>query len=343
MQSTWRVACVRIPRFPIGAVWRRAIAEENGLLRTPRGSDDQLGLPLLHPHPHPPAPGPRSSLGNGDAPSRSFGTTGSSSPRGARGATGNGTKGNAENGRVASRITTAHWDELSIVLADGTRVRAVTAAAARTRIRAGMTTAEARSRCAVLHVLPWDDVAVADGIRQATAAFLAASPLVTPVAGATGLWWIGASGLEALGGEPALVDALRHIARQWHPGARVSIADSCVAARAGTWDVTPRDGIVIVPPGGDGAYLASVPLGLIPMEEEIRETLKTLGIQTAGASRLTLASKNRNGVDFSALKAMTKPLMTKKISTPTQPDPTQAPISACGGTPPVACAEMPSG
>ncbi|MER9402740.1 hypothetical protein NKI36_01625 [Mesorhizobium caraganae] len=35
--------------------------------------------------------------------------------------------------------------------------------------------------------------------------------------------------------------------------------------------------------------------------------------QTAGASRFTLTSKNRNGVDFSALKAVTKPLMTKKI------------------------------
>ncbi|ESZ01063.1 hypothetical protein X738_04350 [Mesorhizobium sp. LNHC209A00] len=40
---------------------------------------------------------------------------------------------------------------------------------------------------------------------------------------------------------------------------------------------------------------------------------------------------------------MTKPLMTKEISTPIQPDPTQAPIPGCSGRPPVACAEMPSG
>ncbi|MGX9118666.1 hypothetical protein ACWTU6_18660 [Mesorhizobium sp. BHbsci] len=39
-------------------------------------------------------------------------------------------------------------------------------------------------------------------------------------------------------------------------------------------------------------------------------------IQTAGASRLTLASKNRKAVEFSALKAMTKPLMTKNTCTP---------------------------
>jgi protein ImuB len=229
----------------------------------------------------------------------------SSSPEGVAG---NGTKGTSMTGRVR----TFHWDELPIALADGTRVRTVTAAAARAHLRAGMTVAEARSRCAALRLLPWDDVAVADEIRRATAAFLAASPLVTPVAGAPGLWWIGASGLEALGGEPALAQALWRLTRHWHPRARVSIADSCVAARAGTWDrsgerrATPGpgtkpagnderegthhasgiphpDGIVIVPPGGDRAYLASVPLGLIPMEEDIRETLKALGIETAGA------------------------------------------------------------
>jgi hypothetical protein len=40
------------------------------------------------------------------------------------------------------------------VLVDGQRIRTATAAAGRARIRAGMTIAEARSRCAALHVLP---------------------------------------------------------------------------------------------------------------------------------------------------------------------------------------------
>jgi hypothetical protein len=44
----------------------------------------------------------------------------------------------------------------------------------------------------------------------------------------------------------------------------------------------------------------------------IKSTTAVTGAQihTAGASRFTLASKNRKGVDLSALKAMTKPLMT---------------------------------
>ena len=46
MSSTWRVACVRIPRFPIGAVWRRGIDAENGLAPTFPVLGDQLGLQL---------------------------------------------------------------------------------------------------------------------------------------------------------------------------------------------------------------------------------------------------------------------------------------------------------
>lgn len=197
-----------------------------------------------------------------------------------------------------------------------------------------MTVSAARARCAALRVLPWDDVALADEIRNVTAALLEASPQVTPVAGAPGMWWIGASGLDASGGEPALAHALRRIAMQWHPAPRVAIADSCVAARAGTWDlgrsrshqrvqdspspithaqsfipdsahptesrVTGRESpvfaaeprvpgpesrqhAVIVPPGGCAAYLATVPLGLVPMDEALREALSALGICTAGA------------------------------------------------------------
>ena len=199
-------------------------------------------------------------------------------------------------------------------------MRAVTAAGARARIRAGMTVTEATSRCADLQVFPWDQVVVDDEVRRATAAFLGASPQVTPVAGATGMWWIGATGLETLGGEPALAKALLSLARRWHPGARVAIADSCVAARAGTWDTRAKlqgpktrpeargqkpeelpshesrvtshtipdsrfpipEGITVLSPGSDADYLATAPVGLIPMDEAMAEALAALGIRQAG-------------------------------------------------------------
>lgn len=187
---------------------------------------------------------------------------------------------------------------MPIVLLDGQRVRSATAAAGALRIRAGMTIAEARSRCATLRVAHWDEDSVARAVTRATATFVQASPQVTPVGGTPGTWWVGASGLEALGGERALARRLLALARRWHPGARVGIADSCVAARAATWATTGtgrqgrpgsdegapmEDGIVIVPPGGCAAYLAPAPLGLVPMDEELRDTLQALGLRTVGA------------------------------------------------------------
>jgi len=184
-----------------------------------------------------------------------------------------------------------HWDTFPIALSDGLRIRTVTIAGAHTQIRAGMTVTEARSRCADLEVFPWDQVVIDDEVRRATAAFLGASPQVTPVAGAPGMWWIGASGLETLGDEPSLAKALLALARRWHPEARVAIADSCVAARAGTWEPIrphapcpmPHAPCPIIPPGSDAAYLATAPIGLIPMEEPMAEALAALGIRTAGA------------------------------------------------------------
>ncbi|MFO0074054.1 MAG: hypothetical protein ACK55A_18485 [Gemmatimonas sp.] len=128
-----------------------------------------------------------------------------------------------------------HWDELPRALSHGTRLRVVSLAAGRAGVRAGMTIADARARCAALEVRPWDDHAVADAMLTATTALLAASPQVTPASSAPGLWWVGATGFEALGGEEQLARTLLAIARQWHPDARVAIADSCVAARAATW------------------------------------------------------------------------------------------------------------
>ena len=259
MQSAWRVACVRIPRFPIGAVWRRV----EGPQVATREREAQLSLPIREDVP------PSASAG---ARNRQWDETRSEPAPPDAGA--------------------RHWDEQPIALAEGERLRAVTAAAGHARIRAGMTVSEARARCASLEVIPWDDVAVTGEITRATGALLIASPQVTPVAGAPGMWWVGAGGLDALGGERALVRTLLRIARIWHPAARVAVASSCVAARAATWaDNGGRTGHAaslhehgfIVPRDACAAYLAPAPLGLIPMEEELRQALIALGLRTVGA------------------------------------------------------------
>jgi protein ImuB len=189
-----------------------------------------------------------------------------------------------------------HWDESLVVLTDGAptrpKLRAVSAAAAREGVRSGMSLSEARALCSRLDAWPWDDDAVSAGITTATAAFVEASPQVTPVAGAPGMWWIGASGFAAGAraaggaGTRAFAHALLTIAQRWHPHARVAVADTCVAARAATWTSASFRGsrrlVTIVPAGGDAAYLASAPIALLPMDDEIRDTLRALGVRTVG-------------------------------------------------------------
>jgi protein ImuB len=186
----------------------------------------------------------------------------------------------------------AHWDEhpVALIEAGGKRLRAVTAAAARAGLRAGMRPAEARALCADLVELPWDDVAIDAAITEASAAFLSASPQVTPVEGAAGLWWVGASGFDPVGGERALATELLRVAKRWHPRPRVAIAGSCVVARAATWagasfdpQGSERSLVCVVPARQDAAYLAPAPLALVPMDEELRSALHALGLRTVGA------------------------------------------------------------
>jgi protein ImuB len=240
---------VRIPRFPIGAVWRAARRGEAG---TPEAGG-QLLLPLSLPEASP----PQSPHGSSEPPSSAPG----------------------------------HWDDVAIALTDaaGKRLQAVSAAAGRAGVRAGMRPAEARALCAHLIELPWNDVAVGAAITELSAQLLAASPQVTPVAGAPGLWWVGASGFDAVGGERALAHTLLRVARRWHPRPRIAIAGSCVAARAATWagasfeqGTDDRALVHVVKAGGDAAYLAPAPLGLVPMDDELRAALQALGLRTVG-------------------------------------------------------------
>jgi protein ImuB len=201
-------------------------------------------------------------------------------------------------GGCSSPAEGPHWDETLLVLTDGAatrpKLRGVTAAAARFGVRAGMSLTEGRALCAGLEVLAWDADAVNAAITEATALFVQASPQVSPVAGAPGMWWIGASGFAAGAraaggaGEAAFARALLALGQRWHPHARVAIAGTCVAARAATWAGASfahdrgRRLVTIVRPGGDAAYLAAAPLTLLPMDREMRDALRALGVRTVG-------------------------------------------------------------
>ncbi len=255
MSALWRVACVRVPRFPVGAVWRAS--------QLPR----QLGLGLDLPAPDRPL---------ADADADALVPIPKSAAR-------------TSQGKPPDTSTTApHWDDRLLALADGNTLRAVTAAAGRARVRAGMTVTEARARCTKLDIMPWDDIAIAGALTRATAAFIQASPHVSPAGAVNGTWWVGATGFDVIGGERTLARTLLTIAQRWHPHARVAIADSCVTARAATWQshtAAARDaaGAFCVPSGSDEAFLSPLPLTFLPFDTELVATLAALGIRTVGA------------------------------------------------------------
>ncbi len=223
MSSIIRVACVRIPKFPIGAVWL----------------DGQL------------------------PPRRSAGATSHGRAR--------------ATGDASPLDEPAHWDARALALSLDERIIVATTQAATLGVRHGMTIPASRAICAGLEVRPWDDRAVGRAMHRVTASCLALSPQVTPAR--PGLWWIGAHGLEGMGGEGRLIQSLLARAQRWHPDARVAVASSCIAAYVATW---MRGTGRIVPRGRDRAMLAQAPLTLLPMDAELRDTLTALGLTTAG-------------------------------------------------------------
>jgi protein ImuB len=117
-------------------------------------------------------------------------------------------------------------------------------------------------------------------------ALLRVAPRVTPLGsvttGAVPLGaWADVSGMELRGGDAALSKALLEAARgAGFERARVGVAGSCVAAALATrvggtaWRV--------VPAGRDAAFVSRRGLGLLPMEDGVRETLKLLGLKRCG-------------------------------------------------------------
>ncbi len=115
----------------------------------------------------------------------------------------------------------------------------------------------------------------ATGRRLATA-LLGASPRV--FLARAGTCRLDARGWARRGGEPALVRRIRSAARAGgFAEVRVGIADSGVAADAAAR--LAREDAVVVPPGGDRAFLAPLPLRFLPLPDDLRETLTVLGLR----------------------------------------------------------------
>lgn len=131
--------------------------------------------------------------------------------------------------------------------------------------------------------------------RRLSRVLLAGSPRIL-LAGPT-LGRLDARGWDRRGGEEALARALLKAARrEGVAGASVGVADVAVAADAaarvaagdasgggGTGEAEgPGTPVRVVPPGGARAFLAPLPLDVLPLPGALRETLRALGLRRVG-------------------------------------------------------------
>ena len=146
------------------------------------------------------------------------------------------------------------------------------------------------------------------GTRLATA-LLAGSPRVAPVG--PGVCRVDARGWERMGGESVLVRTLRDAVLQagftkaWAGVANVAVVADAAAMLARHLDgqmpgisslprgVVHGEASIIVPPGAGPAFLFPLPLSVLPIPDELRETLRTLGFHRIGE----LANRDRRELE----------------------------------------------
>ena len=198
-----------------------------------------------------------------------------------------------------------------------------------------------------------------------TSVRLCARASVRPAGGSggAGLWWVDAAGL---GSEAKLAQQLARVAGDLGFGrARVGIADSAIAAYAAAVGRTdapthrrtgaPAHGErhpgtparpsarplvrpVVVPPGGDAAFLAPFPLALLQPGGDIAETCHALGLNSVGQFAALHADEveSRFGPEGLALHRLARGIDTRG---PTTPRDDALPLVVCDLGSPVATAE----
>jgi protein ImuB len=170
-----------------------------------------------------------------------------------------------------------------MIVVQGEGKQAVVAAASETArsggIELGMRAADARAQHPGLREWAWSPTLYDEVQTELAAALLAASPRVSRAG--LGAFWLDAGGWDRRGGEEAFIEAARSAAlAMGYPEARIGIAETAAAARAA---IRLRGCAVHrVPRGGDARFLATLPLRVLSISEELLGLLEALGLETVG-------------------------------------------------------------
>jgi nucleotidyltransferase/DNA polymerase involved in DNA repair len=166
-----------------------------------------------------------------------------------------------------------------IAVAQGEQRREIVCASADAiGVRGGMTPKQARAACPNLAVIARDYAAERAAGEELLDALETCSPDVEGAA--PGLYFFDASGLPAdeaasLGAAVALAGAVGYT------GAAAAAADGKFAARCAA--LVAGAGISVVPPGGNAAFLAALPVSLLPLAPGDDERFDLLGLRTLGS------------------------------------------------------------
>ena len=144
-------------------------------------------------------------------------------------------------------------------------------------VKPGMTVSQAIGLCPTLRLVEPDPVHYDDRFASLLSALNEVSPIVE--AAELGLAYVGCDGLEGIyGGPEKVVEAIRHTSHAARVGVGLGKFTAWVAASRSK----PGDA-VIVPVGGEKAFLASQPISVLPLDADIHRRLRQLGIRSLGA------------------------------------------------------------
>jgi protein ImuB len=164
------------------------------------------------------------------------------------------------------------------------RLGVVSPAAQALGIRPGQLVVSARARCPELEVLAPDPAMTAQAEQEILRVLAAFSPRLD--SDGRGAFFLGLSGLERLiAGEAEFAAGVGAALGGIGLDARVGIADRPFAAWVAARRARPGRGgegaVAIVPPGRDGALLAGISVGELPLSEPAHELIALLGFESA--------------------------------------------------------------
>ena len=148
-------------------------------------------------------------------------------------------------------------------------------------VKPGLTVSQAIGLCPTLRLCEPDPVRYGEEFARLLAALRDVSPVVEPAE--LGLAFVGMDGLEGLlGGPEQQIEAIRRTVRPSdYPTIRLGWGKGKFVAWVAASRANPGNA-VIVPVGGEVAFLAPQPLAVLPLDPDTHRRLRQLGLRTLG-------------------------------------------------------------